>query len=121
VELETGLDVVTLVEVHSIGGLSGCPVFVHLSTLRDTPEGLFLRGTGVKAGSGGTSWLHGLMHGVYPTGPDDPDGMSENLNTGIAIVTRIDRVLDLINSPAQVAIRAEMKRRAEAAGSGPPS
>lgn len=99
VELETGQDVVTLVEVHSIGGLSGCPVFVHLSVLRDTPEGTYLRGSGAKASSAGTSWLHGVMHGVYPTGKDDPDGVKENLNTGIAIVTRIDRVLDLINHP----------------------
>jgi hypothetical protein len=50
------------------------------------------------------------MHGVYPTGPDDSDGMGENLNTGIEVVTRIDRVLDLVNSPGQVAMRAEMKR-----------
>jgi hypothetical protein len=32
------------------------------------------------------------MHGFYPTGKDDPDGASENLNTGIAIVARINRV-----------------------------
>jgi hypothetical protein len=43
-----------------------------------------------------------------------PDGVGENLNTGIAIATRIDRVLDLINSPSQVALREELKKRIEA-------
>jgi hypothetical protein len=108
--LATGPDVVTLVEVHSIGGLSGSPVFVHLSVLRDTPEGMFLVGTGGKAGSGGTSWLHGVMHGFYPNERDDPDGVGEKLNTGIAIVVRIDRVLDLIYRSDQVAMREEMKK-----------
>jgi hypothetical protein len=111
--LETGLDTVTLVEVRSIGGLSGSPVFVHLSVLRDTPQGMFLRGGGGAAGSGGTSWLHGVMHGFYPTGKDDPDRAGENLNTGIAIVARIDRVLDLIQRPDQVAIRDEVSKRIE--------
>lgn len=114
VDLETGPDVVTLVEVHSIGGLSGSPVFVHLSVLRDAPEGAFLRGMGGTAGSGGTSLLHGVMHGFYPTGPNDPDGVKENHNTGIAIVTRIDRALDLIYDSAQVAMREELKKRIEA-------
>ncbi len=69
-----------------------------------------------KAHSGGTSWLHGVMHGFYPVGKEDPDNVSggdENLNTGIAVVTRIDRVLDLIHRPDQVAMRDEVKRRIE--------
>lgn len=51
------------------------------------------------------------MHGFYPTGKNDPDGASENLNTGIAIVARIDRVLDLIHRPDQVAMRDEVSKR----------
>jgi hypothetical protein len=113
VDLETGRDVVTLVEVHSIGGLSGCPAFIHLSVLRDTPQGQVLMGTGGKAGSGGTSWLHGVMHGFYPTERSDPDGAGENLNTGIAVLTRIDRALDLINRSDQVALRENLKKRIE--------
>ncbi len=116
VPLPTGTDVVTLVEVHSIGGLSGSPVFVHLSVLRDAPAGKFLTGGGASASSGGTSWLHGLMHGFYPVGKSDPDNVSggdEKLNTGIAVVVRIDRALDLIHRPDQVAIRDELKRRVE--------
>lgn len=114
--METGPDVVTLVQVHSIGGLSGSPVFVHLSLLRDIPEGANIIRGGSKAGSGGTSWLHGVMHGFYPVGKDDPDNVSggdESLNTGIAIVARIDRVLDLIHRPDQIALRDEVKKRIE--------
>jgi hypothetical protein len=70
-------------------------------------------GTGGTAGSGGTSWLHGVMHGFYPTEKNDPDGAGENLNTGIAVVTRIDRALDLINRPDQVALREDLKKRVE--------
>lgn len=117
VGLSTGADVVTLVEVHSIGGLSGSPVFVHLSYLRDMPKGI-LMGTGSTAGSGGISLLHGVMHGFYPVGKTDPDNVSggdENLNTGIAVVVRIDRAFDLINRPDQAAMRDELKRRVEAA------
>jgi hypothetical protein len=114
IALETGTDVVTLVEVHSIGGLSGPPVFIHLSLLRDSEKGKVLMGTGGKAQSGGTALLHGVMHGFYPVGLNDPDHVSqgdENLNTGIAVVVRIDRVLELINSSDQVRIREEIKGR----------
>jgi hypothetical protein len=117
IALETGTDVVTLVEVHSIGGLSGSPVFIHLSVLRDSEEGKVLMGTGGKAQSGGTALLHGVMHGFYPVGLNDPDHVSqgnENLNTGIAVVVRIDRVLELINRTDQVRIREEIKGRISA-------
>jgi hypothetical protein len=116
VALTTGVDVVTLAEVHSIGGLSGSPVFVHLSVLRDAPAGKVLIGGGASASSGGSSWLHGVMHGFYPVGKSDLDNVSggdENLNTGIAVVVRIDRALDLIHRPDQIAIRDEVKRRME--------
>jgi hypothetical protein len=116
VGLATGTDVVTLVEVHSIGGLSGSPVFVHLPVLRDAPAGQVLIGGGGSASSGGTSWLHGVMHGFYPVGKSDPDNVSggdENLNTGIAVVVRIDRALDLIHRLDQIAMRVEVKRRIE--------
>ena len=108
-----GEDVVALLEVRSIGGLSGSPVFLHLPFWRDAPEGKVLTGTGGEAMSGGEHRLLGIMHGFYPVGQNDPDGVSggdENLNTGIAVVTLVDRMLDLINSPDQVHTREEMRR-----------
>lgn len=101
-------DIVTLLEVHSIGGLSGSPVFLHLPFWRDTEKGDLIVGIGGKAGSGGQTWLLGVMHGFYPVGKNDPDrvsGGNENLNTGIAVVVRVDRVLDLVDHPDQVRFR----------------
>lgn len=118
VKLETGEDVVGLLEVRSIGGLSGSPVFLHLPFWRDIPKaGLSLQTTTeVKGGSGGQVWLFGVMHGFYPVGQNDPDRVSrgnEDLNTGIAVVVLADRILDLINGPDQVRRREMMKKRAE--------
>jgi hypothetical protein len=112
VKLDTGSDVVGLLEARSIGGLSGSPVFLHLSHFRDVPDGNILIGPpgGVKAGSGGESRLLGVMHGFYPVGQNDPDGVSggdENLNTGIAVVALVDRVMDLVNSPSELARRSQ--------------
>jgi hypothetical protein len=114
VRLRTGEDVVALLEVRSLGGLSGSPVFVHLPFWRDPPEGMVLVGTGAKAVSGGEHRLLGVMHGFYPVGKNDPDRVSggdENLNTGIAVVVLVDRMLDLINSPDQTGWREELKKQ----------
>jgi hypothetical protein len=56
------------------------------------------------------------MHGFYPVGKNDPEnlaGGNENLNTGIAVVVRVDRILDLINSPSQLEVRAAVKEKIE--------
>jgi hypothetical protein len=117
VQLATGLDTVGLLEVRSIGGLSGSPVFLHLPFHRDVPDGHILIGKGdVTAGSGGESRLLGVMHGFYPVGRNDPEKVSggrEDLNTGIAVVTFVDRVMDLINREDQVKMRDSAKKNAE--------
>lgn len=109
-----GEDTVTLIEARSIGGISGSPVFVHLSFFRDIPAGSMLfADQEIKASSGGTFSLLGLVHGYYNVGSADHDGLSagdENLNTGIAVVVRADRILDLIDSPAQREVRAMAKK-----------
>jgi hypothetical protein len=108
---------VVLVEARSIGGISGSPVFVHLPFWRDIaipPGGGALTFTGsgdVKAYSGGEHWLLGVMHGFYPVGVNDPDGVSAGntaLNTGIAVVTPADRMMDIINGPELSKKREEM-------------
>ena len=111
INLETGPDVAALVEVRSIGGLSGSPVFVHLPFWRDVPEGMTLVGGGAEADSGGASWLLGVMHGFFPVGSNDPDGVSqgrEDLNTGIAVVSYADRILDIINDGDQITMRRKL-------------
>lgn len=110
-------DVVALIEARSIGGLSGSPVYAHLPFWRDTEENSIFMGMGGKASSGGAHWLLGVMHGFFPVGQNDPDGVSggdENLNTGIAVVTLIDRVLDLVNRPDVVGQRERLIAMIEA-------
>ncbi len=112
VHMKTGPDVAALIEARSIGGLSGSPVFLHLPFWRDAPKGSLFVGGGSKATSGGEHRLFGVMHGFYPVGRNDPDGISggdENLNTGIAVVVLADRVLDLINCSDQQALRDQRK------------
>lgn len=54
------------------------------------------------------------MRGFYLTDKDDTNGAGENLKTEMAVVTRIDRALELISLPDQVALREEtMKRESE--------
>jgi hypothetical protein len=114
VSLPTGPDVVALIEARSIGGLSGSPVFLHLPFWRDLPAGALINTEQSVAASGGEHRLLGVMHGFYPVGANDPDGVSqgrEDLNTGIAVVVLIDRVMDLINGPDQVMAREAAKAR----------
>jgi len=63
---------------------------------------------------GGPNYLLGLIHGFYPVGKNDPDGVSggnEDLNTGISVVVLADRILDLINHPDRVKERAEVEKQ----------
>jgi hypothetical protein len=109
-------DVVALIETRSIGGLSGSPVYLHLPFWRDSEKGDTWFGSGAKAASGGENWLLGLMHGFYPVGQNDPERISrgnKDLNTGIAVVTFVDRILDLIDSPEEVSYRDSVKRLRE--------
>jgi hypothetical protein len=88
-----------LVEARSIGGLSGSPVFLHLGVTR------YLQGQ-LKHSSGGPMFfLLGLIHGHFdaPTAEIDEiagdAGLSvERVNTGIAIVIPIERVLEVLEA-----------------------
>lgn len=111
-------DIVALIEVRSIGGLSGSPVFLHLPAWRDLNAGDTLIGGGGGPGSGGANYLLGVIHGMLPVGKKDPDRVSggdENMNTGIAAVVLVDRILDLINGPSEVAWRDSLARTIEEA------
>jgi trypsin-like peptidase len=113
-ELEGGREVdehVILVEVKSIGGLSGSPVYLHLPFWRDAKKGILHNEEDASAASGGQSRLLGVMHGYFKVEVNDPDNVSkgEDLNTGIAVVIPIDRVLELIDSPEQVKLRDDVR------------
>lgn len=100
-----------LIESRSIGGLSGSPVFVHLGTVREIdgkPDFLTNK-----------YYLLGLMHGHW----DVPvhrveDGISmdanlfdsiERINMGIAIVVPAKKLLEVLNHPELVQMRANLE------------
>jgi len=83
-----------LIEARSIGGLSGSPVFVHVSGLR--------KGT-LRLGQEPIYWL-GMVHGHYDLPElDSLDTMSEDnlvelvINMGIAIVIPSTKILEVLN------------------------
>jgi hypothetical protein len=103
-------DVVALAEVRSIGGLSGCPVFVHPGDLRTESGGIEI---GVSGMVGGPNYLLGLLHGFFVLDDNDPDEVipradEEVLNTGISIVILADRILELLNDPRARKMREDV-------------
>lgn len=85
-----------LIEVRSIGGLSGSPVFVYLGSWRSQNGSMTL------GGHSSFYWL-GLMHGHYDKDMLDMDSLSEDMlrnlriNMGIAIVVPVWKILEVIN------------------------
>ncbi|SRR6266404_476458 len=111
-----------LIEIRSIGGLSGSPVYVSLDLWRNHPEeelridltkGDFkLRRHRYLLGMISSHWdlkrQDSAQDDVIPdkliaAATDDEE--IDRLNTGIAIVTPIQEVLDIINSDALMAVR----------------
>jgi hypothetical protein len=102
-----------LVEVRSIGGLSGSPVFVYLGSWR------IENGTMKLGGKRETFYWLGIIHGHYDQDLLDMDGLTPDalrnlkINMGIAIVTPSTKVLDIINREDLVKEREELKKRIE--------
>jgi len=107
-----------LVEVKSLAGLSGSPVFVRFHA------------PGYIGGVPAVTFLIGLMHGHFLVeNPEDAisvsgkDKATGQINTGIGLVIPADYILDLVNHPDREAervaavenIRKRSKVRADAA------
>lgn len=102
-----------LVECRSIGGLSGSPVFAHLTAPRVTEDGvaeLNIRTRYV--------WLLGLIHGHYDAPTPNEDTIvdlttdneefdRERINMGIAIVIPAKKIMDALNHPLMAKKREE--------------
>lgn len=106
-----------LAEMRSIGGLSGSPVFVHLSRHR-------VYNSKIEDGADWRFFLLGLVRGHWELKRDfttDTDlqendvhlgfNKGENLNVGIAIVTPAEYLLEMLMNPKIVEMR---KREIEA-------
>ena len=117
INLLTGQDSAYLVEVRSLGGLSGSPAFVHLLPIRDHASRHVGTVSG-EIGAAGKTFLMGLVHGFFPTSANDPDRIGEwtqePLNTGISVVVPLERVLDVIDCRAFVEQRQAAKTKLNA-------
>jgi hypothetical protein len=109
-----------LVEVLSLGGLSGSPVFVHTLAGRDHRHPT--RQTGPARVETWTEWnqgtfLLGVVRSHYdepPPAPDDRRPRSEWINKGIAAVTPIEAVLEVLDYEEFKKDRREDAQKAKA-------
>jgi hypothetical protein len=99
VNLDTGPEGAILIEVLSIGGLSGSPAFLHLGDFRreDWGRGELLALQGSTGPTGG-NWLLGIVHGRFE---HEKAGKpkSESLNVGITPVIPAARINELLDGP----------------------
>lgn len=101
-----------LAEVRSIGGLSGSPVFVYLEAMR-------LTDTAAPDLTNPEIFLLGVIRGHWDfetsAGHVDFSGQQETLNMGIATVTPIAELLDILMSKellkARQAVEAEQRNK----------
>lgn len=101
-----------LIEARSIGGLSGSPVFLNLGVVR------YVDGAVKHSKGGPIFFLLGLIHGHYDVPSSSIDDAnedmadhlsSERINTGIAIVVPMEKIMEVINA------HSEMPNQEEAA------
>jgi hypothetical protein len=103
-----------LIEARSIGGLSGSPVFVHMGFTR-------YRENKVMTATGYIYKLLGLMHGHFESSKLELDDLSQDsltnlkINTGIAIVIPVWKIMEVINQEIfanmrDAALRQEQKK-----------
>jgi hypothetical protein len=102
-----------LVELHSIGGLSGSPVYIHHPPFRIAQDGKPQVITGARLN------LLGVMQGHFDVPnlredsvveDDDADG---NINTGVGVVVPAHKILETLNHPDLKAERDALEARTE--------
>jgi hypothetical protein len=100
-----GLDAY-LVEMMSIGGLSGSPVFVNIPTKSEKEGKLHL---------GAQTWLLGMMHGhfdVQDLNADvEHDDVRGAINSGIGVVIPIEKIIETLAHPELAKLRKEAADR----------
>jgi hypothetical protein len=96
-----GLADAYLIELRSIGGLSGSPVFVHTRLLKDGKEQHTL------------SWM-GLMHGHWDIEEDLIDTLddtdNQQLNVGIGIVVPANKILEITQQEVLMKAKEEGRK-----------
>lgn len=103
-----------LVEMRSIGGLSGSPVYLQ-SPLHRIKGNLIVQAQGVNR-----QYLLGVMQGYYgliepaEIAGEDEAGSSDMMNAGIGVVVPIDKVIEIINKPELLDRRKEIAAQMKA-------
>jgi hypothetical protein len=96
-----------LVEVRSIGGFSGSPVFLNLGVIRQS-------GTSISIGASGPNQfkLLGLMHG-FPRAQiekaDSTDTEGELVNSGLAVVVPVAKLIEATRHEKIEEVMAQIK------------
>jgi hypothetical protein len=114
-----------LIEAHSIGGLSGSPVFVNLWDAQHLTMHLGLpKMEGVMNLE--RYMLLGLMHGHWdlPNLTDeavveDHGGKPESINTGIGVVIPIQKIIETLYQPELVEMRKKLEEKERKTGATP--
>lgn len=107
---------VYLLEVRSLGGLSGSPVFVHETVSLECTHKTVPGNPKVELLGNGSSWFLGLMNGHWLIREKESNNMeiesvrdSEgSIATGISVVVPAKKILEVINHP-------ELEQQANAA------
>lgn len=103
-----------LVEMRSIGGISGSPVLTNMAV---RPDVLLPEGAATKIEkSPKTHFLLGLIHGHYTITTQDEwtfktDQQVGDINAGIAVVIPASRIMETINASAHFAEEHEMAKQ----------
>jgi len=112
IQTELGYADVYLVESRSIGGLSGCPVFVR-PTIR-LPQQSTSPHTKNVFGVGHGATLLGLMHGHWDINESDLNkpyithDRKHGVNLGVGIVVPAYKILEVISQPELAEMRKEI-------------
>jgi hypothetical protein len=101
-----------LIETRSLGGLSGSPVFVQSGPIKTN----ILERTKYEVSNlpGGTIYLLGITHGHWdiPPVPEStllPDLSMTKINSGIAVVTPVCKLLEMLEHPELKKRHAELQ------------
>jgi hypothetical protein len=113
IQVDSGFAYVYLVEMRSIGGMSGSPVFV-----RPTVEVEFSKDQKFFGLLPQVSLL-GLVHGHWDISPSDidkckPRPQRGGVNIGVGVVVPAEKILEVLNHPELVAMRASWDEKYQA-------
>jgi hypothetical protein len=114
IQTELGYADVYLIEARSLGGLSGSPVFVRPTICTAIPDNQWGLKHNFSYGHGAT--LLGLMHGHWDVKESEMNkaffthDRKHGVNYGIAIVVPAYKIVETLNRPELIELRAQAEK-----------